>query len=139
MTTHHTVRVERRVLQVLVLLGACVPVAAGLYGVIGGERIFHGNLQNPLLDSHLRYLSGILLAVGLSFWSFIPAIEKKTVAVRALTILVFIGGLCRLGGMIATGESSLPIVLALMMELLVTPALCLWQSRIAARSAKAED
>jgi hypothetical protein len=29
-------------------------------------------------DSHLRYLSGLLLGIGLCFWSTVPRIEAKT-------------------------------------------------------------
>ena len=50
--------------------------------------------------NHGRYLSGLLLAIGLAFWASIPAIEKHTARVRRLTALVVVGGLCRLLGVI---------------------------------------
>jgi hypothetical protein len=48
-----------------------------------------------------------------------------------LTAIVFVGGLARLGGVIAVGEPSAPMLFGLAMELVVTPLVCLWQSRIA--------
>lgn len=82
------------------------------------------------LDSHVRYLSGILFSIGLVFWSLIPKIEESTTTVRLLTFLVVIGGLTRLMAAIFVGVPATPMLLAIGMELVVTPLLCLWQSRI---------
>lgn len=127
---------ERRALQRIVALGAIVPVAAGLYGVLFSAGLT-GDRISVSGDSHYRYLSGLLLAVGLGFWSAIPAIELKGDRVRLLTGVVLVGGLGRLAGLLITGLPSLPMLASLAMELLVTPALCLWQSRFAGRFAEA--
>ena len=87
------------------------------------------------LDSHVRYLSGLLLGIGLVFWATIPGIERRGAIFRALTGIVFIGGLGRLLGVLIVGVPSTPMAAALGMELVVTPLLCLWQSRVAASSA----
>ncbi len=83
------------------------------------------------LDSHVRYLSGLLLGIGLLFWGMVPRIERCGAVVRALTFLVFVGGLARLAGVLFVGTPSVAMVAALAMELVVTPLLCLWQARIA--------
>ena len=116
---------ERRWLQAAVALAACVPVSAGLSGVIAGAPT-----QSPGFDSHFRYLSGLLLALGLTFWSLIPRIERSGAVVRALTLLVIVGGFARAYALVVRGVPG-PMGLALIMELGVTPALCLWQMRIA--------
>ena len=67
------------------------------------------------------------------FWSLIPGIERRTWAFRALTFVVVIGGLARLYAYAQRGDPG-AMRGALAMELLVTPALCLWQARIAAQA-----
>lgn len=124
---------ERRLLQIAIAIAACVPVAAGAAGAVLGAGMISGAEEaSPSLDSHLRYLSGLLLAEGLLFWVLIPTIERQMTAVHVMTLLVVVGGLARLGGLLVA-EPGLPMKLALVMELLVTPALCLWQARVAAR------
>lgn len=129
MANIQTYRYERRVLQILIFIGAWVPVLAGARGVIWGTNMFAQSLDISL-DSHFRYLSGILFSMGLVFWALIPNIEKKTKQVRLLTALVATGGLARLAAAVFVGTPSTPMVLAIAMELIVTPLLCLWQFRI---------
>jgi hypothetical protein len=123
-------RFSVQALQVTVAVLALVPIGAGLAGAIDGAA-FVGEQASVSADSHFRYLSGLLLAIGLLFWSTIPHIERQARRVQILTAIVFAGGLARLGGLIAVGEPSPPMLFGLAMELLVTPLMCLWQSRIA--------
>jgi hypothetical protein len=132
---------ERRCLQVAVAVAGLVPISAGLAGVLLGAQMA-GALAIPegiravSLDSHVRYLSGLLLGIGMAFWSFIPTIEHRTTEARLLTALVFLGGLARLYGVARGGWPSGPMCFGLVMELVVTPLLCLWQARVARRSAQ---
>jgi hypothetical protein len=129
---------ERRLLQQAVGLGGVVPFAAGLTGVLFGTALT-GDVTSVSADSHFRYLSGLLLGIGLCFWSTIPAIEERTHLFRVLTVVVFIGGIGRLIGLGVTGIPSLAMLGGLAMELVVTPALCLWQTRVANRCAEAAE
>jgi Domain of unknown function (DUF4345) len=127
---------ERRLLQIAVLAGACVPVSAGLLGMIEGAGMVPGETVGGVsLDSHVRYLSGILFAIGLAFWAFVPAIERRGSGFVLLGALVFIGGLARLAGLLHA-TPDMPMRFALVMELLVTPLLCLWQRRVARHHAR---
>jgi hypothetical protein len=121
---------ERRYLQRTVALLAVIPVAAGLFGVLFGPALT-GDRVSVSADSHFRYLSGLLLGIGLVFWSTIPAIEEKTGRFRLLTLLVIVGGLARLIGLLLTGIPSLYMLMSLVLELVVTPVLALWQTRVA--------
>ncbi len=125
---------ERRLLQQAVGLLSIIPIAAGLFGVLFGAALTNETVSVSG-DSHFRYLSGLLLAVGLCFWSTVPGIEEKTGRFRLLTALVFLGGLGRLLGLVLTGVPSLFMLGGLLMELVVTPLLCLWQTRVANRHA----
>lgn len=126
---------EKRLLQTCVLIGGLVPVAAGLWSVAFGPSIIGHDSSSASLDSHFRYLSGLLLAIGIGFWSTVPDIEGKTGRFRLLTALVVGGGLGRVVSWLAVGPPSHGMAYALIMELGVTPLLCLWQNRVSGRSA----
>jgi len=129
--------VERRLLQAAVALGALLPVTAGLSGVVAGTTMIGTLDVEPALDSHYRYLSGLLFAIGLGFWSTVPHVETQAVRFRLLTFLVLIGGLARAWSLLRVGVPAAPMLGALAMEMLVTPLLCLWQARVAQRTAGA--
>lgn len=129
---------ERQALQRAVAVMALVPVASGLYGVLFGlNGIGHGGLVDVSVDSHFRYLSGLHMGIGILFWTCVPGIEAKTTLFRFLTLVVALGGLARLLGWALTGLPSFLMLAALAVELLVTPLLCLWQARVAARASDA--
>ncbi len=120
---------EKRLLQLAILIGGIVPVSAGIGGALRGTR-FLGRWPGQGADSHFRYMSGLLLGIGLVLWGCIPTIERRTTIVRTLTLIVVLGGLARLYGWIVAGDPG-TIRWALGMELAVTPLLCLWQTRVA--------
>jgi len=97
-----------------VLLAAAVPVAAGLSGIVLGPTSVDLPAISPSQDSHARYLSGLLLGIGLAFWSTVPSIERQGARFRLLAAMVVLAGLG--------------------LELAVVPLLALWQSRVAARA-----
>jgi hypothetical protein len=120
---------ERRLLQIAVAIAGLVPVGAGLGGAFLGP-VLQGQVGDAALDSHYRYLSGLLLGIGLLFWSTIPAIERQGTRFGVLTLIVVTGGFCRALGSLIVGPPGLVMSLALAMELAVTPGLYLWRQRI---------
>jgi hypothetical protein len=118
--------INKRLLQVCVAIAGLVPVTAGIWGLLGG---LHGS--DAGLMSQERYLSGLLLGIGLVFWSTVPGIETKAATFRLLTLIVVAGGLCRLIGVALGDGVSGSVIGPLAMELTVTPLLCLWQARLA--------
>jgi hypothetical protein len=124
----------KRALQIAVAIAGIVPVAAGFAGMVLGSSLVGDASGSADLDSHFRYLSGLLLGIGLAFWSTIPDIERKGQLFRLLTAFVVLGGLGRLSSMFFYDLPEDPMLAALMMELVITPLLCLWQSRLAART-----
>jgi hypothetical protein len=107
-----------------------VPISAGLSGALLGPA-FTGSETNLATDSHLRYLSGLLLGIGVAFWAMLPHIERRQGPFRLLTAIVFAGGLARLFGLAVAGVPPAPMLFGLAMELVVTPLLCLCQGRVA--------
>jgi hypothetical protein len=120
----------KRLLQAVIAIGGLAPVGAGLAGVLLGPAMAGRALPDASLDSHFSYLSGVLMAVGLAFWWTIPAIERRGVPVRLLTALVVLGGLGRLVSLWRVGPPGGAMLSAFGMELIVTPAICLWQWRL---------
>jgi hypothetical protein len=123
---------QRRALQGLIAVGGLVPVMGGLMGVGQGQAMLAGAAETELdIDSHWRYLSGLLLAIGLGFWSAIPSIGQSSGRMCLLATIVFSGGIARLVSLFAVGTPSPVMMLALVMELVVTPCLAAWAYRLA--------
>ena len=124
-------KLEKRLLQSAVILAGVVPVYAGLSGALRGSAFLGAASVPPALDSHLRYLSGLLAAIGIGFWAAVPQIERRAALFRLLTAMVVAGGLARAVGLAASGWPGTGMAFGLVMELAVTPLLCVWQGRVA--------
>jgi hypothetical protein len=124
---------QRSLLQLSVGIAGVVPVAAGLAGILLGPE-FVDAVAGASADSHFRYLSGLLLAIGLGFWSTIPHIEANGEKFRLLSFIVVAGGVARLISLAVIGLPPTGMQAALAMELGVTPLLCLWQWRVGRRT-----
>jgi hypothetical protein len=123
--------VQLRSLQLTVGILSFVPVSAGLAGAIYGIGVFEpSSWLGHDTDSTGRYLSGLLLGIGLAFLTTVPAIASQGARFRLLTLIVFVGGLARLGGVLVVGLPSPVMLGGLAMELVVTPALALWRERV---------
>jgi hypothetical protein len=122
---------ERWAFRGVVAIAGLVPVSAGLAGILTGAGFLDAG--GPALDSHVRYLSGLLLGIGLAFWASLRRPERYGARYRLLTAIVAVGGLARLYGVIVGDAPPLPMLFGLVMELGVTPALCLWQATLARR------
>jgi hypothetical protein len=119
---------QKRALQMSITIAALLPVVSGLWGIAHG--VLGAPSDSSWADNHYRYLSGLLLAIGLGYWSTVPRIEAMGARLRLLTALVVIGGGARLVGLALGDAATAEIWTALAMELLVAPLLCLWQTRV---------
>ena len=128
---------ERRALQIAVALAGCVPVLAGTLGTLRPELL--GLAGPPHALTHTSYLSGLLLGIGLAFWSLVPAIARQGRVFGLLTALVVLGGLARALTAARLGAWGLSVDLPLVMELGVTPALWAWQRRVARSSNSGQE
>ena len=123
-----TPNAERRLLQLTILVAGFVPVLAGAWGAAGGLHA-----PGAAADSQSRYLSGLLLGIGLSFWGCVSTIERRGTVVRVLAAIVVVGGLARLVGAVTMGSTQSAVLLPLVMELGVTPLVALWRERVERR------
>ena len=132
MDRRYRVFLTRRLLQIALAIGALVPILAGCAGVLWGPLMLGQNsLAIPSMDSHYRYLSGLLLGIGLGFWTTISDIERQTSRFRLLVAIVILGGLGRLYSLVLVGIPDHPMLFGLVMELFIVPLLALWQSVVA--------
>lgn len=124
---------ERLALQIATAAACMVPLSMGLVSVIRSAAVLRGmELTFPIdLDSHYRYLSGLLLGIGIVFLASIPRIETKTTVFRTLGFVIFVGGAARLLSLAENGAPGFGHQFGLVMELVVVPAIVLWQARVA--------
>ncbi len=124
---------EKQLLQVVMLLVLLVPLAGSLIGIARGPEGFDRAASGITLDSHFRYLSGLLLAMTLLFASCVPAIERRGARLRLIAVLPITGGLARLLSLVVAGRPGEAHLAALFIELGVVPLVLLWQARLARR------
>jgi len=120
---------ERLALQICVALAGLVPVAGGMDGVIWGAGAM-GEMAPTAMDSQFRFLSGLLAAIGVAYWTTVPEIERAGQRFMLLTLIIVAGGFARALGMLIAGPPGNLMSAALALELVVAPALFLWQTRI---------
>ena len=126
--------IEKRFLQGAIIIGCLVPILAGGAGMIKGPAMAGGPVGVATdLDSHFRYLSGLLFGIGLAFLSCVPSVERSGKRLRLLGAIVILGGLGRALSLASLGWPGPGHRFALAMELVATPLLLLWQWRVARR------
>jgi Domain of unknown function (DUF4345) len=115
------------------VLGA-IPIVTGLIGMSGlGDPLYAaaGVPSNVLLDSNLRFFSGVWLGLGLALYWLIPRIESQTVLFRVIWGMIFLGGVGRVISMLFQGPPPMPFVGFAILEILGAPVFIAWQSRLA--------
>jgi Domain of unknown function (DUF4345) len=121
---------ERKLLQIALALAGLVVGGFGLAGIFFGATFteFSGNV---VMDSYIRFLKGMLLAIGLVYWSSIPQIERQGERISLVTFILVLGAVPRLMAVIGHGVPTIGIMVGLTGELIVAPLLWAWQRRVA--------
>jgi len=83
---------EARVLKIVVAAACFVPITAGGSGALLGPAMVGIETASLAADSHYRYLSGLLLGIGILFLSTVLRIERSAGRFRLLALIVVIGG-----------------------------------------------
>jgi Domain of unknown function (DUF4345) len=121
------------------LLGV-IPVTTGLLGLMGVEDPVYVAAGVPpvvLLDTNLRFYSGVWLGFGLAMYWVIPAIERQTVLFRVLWGMIFLGGIGRVLSMMLLAPPPAAFVAFTALEIIGAPLFLLWQSRVSKLSTAA--
>lgn len=129
--------VERRLLQGVIAATCTVSLSASFTSILSGPGwlMQNGDVTTDL-DSHFRYLSGLLLAIAIGFLSCIPSIEHKGPRLRMLALIVVVGGLSRAYSIGVVGLPSLGHLGGLTIELVIVPAVTAWQWSFARRASR---
>ena len=127
---------NRKIFQIILAIIGLIAVITGVMGMAGGigdefygvdaNRGIEGNI---ILDSNLRYFSGLWLGLGLILFWMIPSVEQKGLIFRLIAVMIFIGAIGRIYSMVSFGVPSIPFIIFTLLELLF-PLLIIWQQRI---------
>jgi hypothetical protein len=120
-------------LQIVTGVLGVIPVATGVLGLLGVEDPLYAAAGVPpivMLDSNLRFFSGVWLGFGLALYWLIPTIERQTVLFRVLWAMIFIGGIGRLLSMATLAWPPVPFVAFTALEIVGAPLFIWWQSRL---------
>jgi len=121
---------ERTLLQIAVAVAGLAGVGLGLTGVVFGT--LDADLSGDVvLDSYVRFLKGMLLAIGLIYWSSIPQIDRYGDRISLVTFILVAGTLARLMSVIGHGVPTVGIMINVIAGLVFVPLLWLWQRRVA--------
>jgi hypothetical protein len=120
---------ERKLLQVAFALAGLVLIVFGLAGVFFGANFvdLSGNVE---IDSYFRFLKGVLLGIGLIYWSSIPDIARHGERISLVTFILVLGAVPRLIAVIGHGVPTIGILVSLAGELIVAPLLWLWHQHV---------
>jgi hypothetical protein len=121
---------ERKLLQIAVGFAGLVGVGFGLAGVVFGTA-FTDIFDDGAIDSSVRFFKGMLLAIGLIYWSCIPDIEHRSERMTLVTFILVCGAASRLMAVIGHGVATLGILVSLVAGLILVPLLWLWQRHVA--------
>lgn len=129
--------------RITVLIWALLPLVTGLVDVLVGPSAWQGigaNLSerdfvDPVLDSQVRFVGLIWFGYGALLCFCLQDLQKYARLLRAALMLVFMGGIARLlsvflVGMPDSGAGQGFIIFALVIELVLMPALLWWQSKL---------
>jgi hypothetical protein len=106
-----------------------VASAAGLHTAVVGARSLPGSERpGPLVGSELRFYSAFYAAYGMALLRVAPRADREPAAVRALAGALFLGGIARAGGWLASGRPH-PLQRGLLALELALPPLALAAQR----------
>lgn len=132
-------------LRVVLVLAGIVIIFTGVNTAFGGmltlgwqgqTTFFEVTDQHSYLvqDSHIRFLGGLWMGVGLLFIVTSSNVERHQSALRFALVLIFLGGLARFSQMQLDITFGKDIVGSLIAELVGMPLLYFWLSRMIKKS-----
>ena len=121
---------ERKLLQTAFALAGLVLIVFGLAGLFFGAD-FADMSGNVAMDSYFRFLKGMLLAIGLIYWSSLADIERHGERISLVTFILVLGAVPRLIAVIGHGVPTIGILISLAGELIFAPLLWLWHRHVA--------
>jgi hypothetical protein len=131
---------SKRTLQITSAVLAAIPVATGIVGMFGINDPLYASAGLPasaLLDTNLRFFSGVWFGVGAAMYWIIPSIDRQTLLFRVLWGMIFVGGIGRLLSMLMLAVPPVPFIGFTVLELAGAPLMVFWQARLAKGAGRA--
>jgi hypothetical protein len=120
-----------RALSALLLVAGAVPIVTGVFTVLTGAGGIPGeNETSASVESELRFFAVFWIAYGATVIWTAPRAARETTLVRALMAVLFLGGIARAIAWAAEGHPHGLFIVLMAIELLLPPAIVLWQSRV---------
>jgi hypothetical protein len=124
---------NKKNLQIITFILALVPTLTALIGLTGINDPIYGELSKPnniLLDSNLRFFSGVWLGLGIALFSIIKTLDRETQVFRIIWGCIFLGGIGRLLSIIFMGTPPVPFIGFTILEIVGAPVFIYWQQKI---------
>ena len=127
---------KKTMLQAVLAVIGLVAVITGFLGLKSGmaDPFYEISLNkytsgNIILDSNLRYFSGLWLGLGIVIFWIIPSIEKNKSVFIMISLMIFLGAIGRIISALNLGQPSVLFLVFTIMELLF-PLLIIWQNKL---------
>jgi hypothetical protein len=127
---------ERRLLQIALAIVGLVAITFGLTGVLFGTSL-SGVRLGVTMEGYVRFIKGVLVAVGLIYWSAIPQIEKRGERISIVTFILVFGAAARLLAVLSHGFPTVGLLISLIGELVIVPLIWLWHRHLVRRGTPA--
>ena len=88
----------RKGLQICLIILGLVPTITGILGMFGINDPLYASLglpRSPLLDSNMRFYSGVWFVLGITVLLTIRSLEKHFELYKILWVMIFVGGIGR--------------------------------------------
>ncbi len=125
---------SHQALRAVMAMLTLIPLATGVLTMMGlhnPEYRSAGFPMHVLLDSNLRFYGGVWLGLGLVLLWLLPRLYEQTALFRAISLMIFVGGMGRLVAMFAVGMPPVPFIAFTALELIGMPLLVMWQAQVA--------
>lgn len=123
----------RKPLQVILVILGFVPFITGILGMMGIYDPLYASLglpNDPLLDSNLRFLSGVWFVVGITVFATVRQVENYFQLYLVVWGMIFVGGIGRLISMILVGLPPIPFIGFTVLELIGAPIFLYWHYQL---------
>jgi hypothetical protein len=126
-----------RLLALTVFLVGALHLALGVQAdVLLGAKVPAATIADPTLDSQARFHGVSFVVYGVLLLLSASDVKRYAVALRWALWIFFAAGVARLFSAAIYGIPPSPVLVLLVIELMVPPALVWWMSRVAHESTK---
>ncbi|MFN8671875.1 MAG: DUF4345 domain-containing protein [Candidatus Sericytochromatia bacterium] len=124
---------NKKNLQIITLILSLIPIFTGVIGFCGIKDPLYGELyktKNILLDTNLRFFSGVWLGLGITMFTISKNITENKNLFKFIWLSIFLGGIGRIISIIDLGLPNIPFIFFTFLEILGAPFFIYWENKI---------